>query len=282
MMTPEYASPEQVNGAAITTLSDVYSLGVVLYELLTGHRPYRLLSAAVHEIARVISEVEPTRPSEVVTTSEQTVGRERTQITPETVSAVREGDPNRLRKRLAGDLDSILLMALRKEPERRYASVESLAEDLRRHLEQRPVNAREASPWERFQRYGRRNPGGFVAAGLVVTLFLAGLAAVAIQARHDVQAAQLNRGFIPFIVPLWLFSSGIAIAVLGAAFFFARPNRPQRLGAAIGGVVWGLGLAGRMKVESAIGWCRTRFCFSPVGLGSSFPWPVPHCCSFCS
>ena len=146
MMTPEYASPEQVSGAAITTLSDVYSLGVVLYELLTGHRPYHLLSAAFHEMVRVISEVEPARPSEVVTTSERSLGRDRIPVTPETVSAVREGDADRLRKRLAGDLDSILLMALRKEPQRRYVSVESLAEDLRRHLEQRPVNAREASP----------------------------------------------------------------------------------------------------------------------------------------
>src|SRR5215475_3119290 len=146
MMTPEYASPEQVNGAAITTLSDVYSLGVVLYELLTGHRPYRLMSAAVHEMVRVISEVEPVRPSEVVTTTEKAPGRDRGPITPETISEVREGDPNRLRKRLAGDLDAILLTALRKEPERRYVSVESLADDLRRHLEQRPVSAREASP----------------------------------------------------------------------------------------------------------------------------------------
>ena len=78
MMTPEYASPEQVKGAAITTLSDVYSLGVVLYELLTGHRPYLLLSAAVHEMARVIVEVEPARPSDVVTTSTPPSGRDRT------------------------------------------------------------------------------------------------------------------------------------------------------------------------------------------------------------
>lgn len=276
MMTPEYASPEQLNGAAITTLSDVYSLGVVLYELLTGHRPYRLLSAAVHEMVRIISEVEPARPSEVVTTSESSPGRGRTPITPETVSAVREGDAQRLRKRLAGDLDSILLMALRKEPERRYVSVESLAEDLRLHLEQRPVNAREASPWERFQRYCRRNPGCALAAGLVVTLLLAGLAAVAIQARHDVQAARLNQGFIPFIVPLWLFSSGIAIAGLGAAFFFARPNRSQRLGAAIGGVVWGLGLAGRMRVESALDWWRSGIAGNedPLLLLSHWTWLV--------
>jgi eukaryotic-like serine/threonine-protein kinase len=84
---------------------------VVLYELLTGHRPYHLLSAAMNEIARVISEEEPTRPSDVVATTEEgpESDRGRHPITPETVSEVREGDPNRLRKRLRGDLDSILL-----------------------------------------------------------------------------------------------------------------------------------------------------------------------------
>ncbi len=95
MMTPEYASPEQVNGAPVTTQSDLYSLGVVLYELLTGHRPYRLLSAAdARRLARVIAEVEPARPSDVVTTDRtrfQT--RSRIQITPETISAARQRRP---------------------------------------------------------------------------------------------------------------------------------------------------------------------------------------------
>jgi serine/threonine protein kinase len=273
MMTPEYASPEQVNGAAVTTLSDVYSLGVVLYELLTGHRPYRLRSAAIHEMARVISEVEPARPSEIVTTSENAPGSDRSpQVTPEAVSAVREGDPGRLRKRLAGDLDSILLMALRKEPVQRYGSVESLAEDLERHLDQRPVKAREATPWDRFQRYRRRNPGGFLAAVLVAILFLAGLAAVAFQARHDIQAARLDRGLVPFLIPLWLFSSGIALAVFCAAVYFARATRAESWGAGVGGVIWGSGLMFRSWTESNLAIWRSRIEGNDDPLMLNSPW----------
>jgi hypothetical protein len=212
----------------------------------------------MHEMIRVIAEVEPIRPSDVVATLEPASGRDQTPITPEIVSAAREGDPNRLRKRLAGDLDSILLMALRKEPERRYGSVESFAEDLKRHLEQRPVNAREATPWERFLRFRRRNPGPFAAGVVVAILFLTALAAVAWQGRRDIQAAQLNPAFAPFFTPFWLFSSGIAMCALCAAVYFARARAAQRLGAAAGGLVWGLGLMGRWWLENDMGWWRSR------------------------
>jgi eukaryotic-like serine/threonine-protein kinase len=268
MMTPQYASPEQVNGAAITTQSDVYSLGVVLYELLTGHRPYRLSSAAVHEIARVIAEVEPIRPSDVVTTPEPAANRGKIPITPESVSEAREGDPNRLRKRLVGDLDSILLMALRKEPERRYGSVESFADDLQRHLEQRAIRAREATPWEKLVRFWWRNRGGSTIVSVVVAMFLSGMAAVVWQTRRDIQAARLDSRIEPFPVPFWLFAWGLALGAQLTAVYFTRVLMPQRLiakrlGAFAGGMIWGLAMLGRWRIERDLGWWHSAIAGYP-------------------
>ena len=268
MMTPEYASPEQVNGAAITTQSDVYSLGVVLYELLTGHRPYRLMSAAMHEVARVIVEVEPARPSDVVITSTPPSGRDRIQLTPENVSAAREGDANRLRKRLRGDLDSILLMALRKEPKRRYSSVESLADDLQRHLEQRAIRAREASPWEKLVRFWWQNRGGFTIVSVVVAMFLSGMAAVVWQTRRDIQAARLDSSIEPFPVPLWVFAWGLAVGAQLTAVYFTRVLMPgrvivQRFGAFTGGMVWALAMLGRWWIGRDLGWWHSRIAGYP-------------------
>ena len=122
-MTPEYASPEQVRGEPVTTASDVYSLGVVLYELLTGRSPYHFTSRSLSDVAREITNTEPPRPSTVVSNNNQ-----QSEITNQ--------------KFLRGDLDNILLMALRKEPARRYQTVDQFADDIRRHLESRPVLAR--------------------------------------------------------------------------------------------------------------------------------------------
>lgn len=143
LMTPEYASPEQVRGEAVTVASDVYSLGVLLYELLTGHRPYRLYARHPEEVARVICEQEPERPSVVINAIEVIPmnGAEPLEITPDSISRVRDGSLDKLRRQLSGSLDNILLKALRKEPPRRYQSVEEFAADIKRYLEGQPVSA---------------------------------------------------------------------------------------------------------------------------------------------
>lgn len=119
VMTPEYASPEQVRGEAITTSSDVYALGVVLYELLTGRRPYQVKALSPGEVERVICETEPERPSTAVSRVEEEVdgrGEEAHQITPEAVSKARGTQVDKLRRRLAGDLDTVVLKALQSYP----------------------------------------------------------------------------------------------------------------------------------------------------------------------
>lgn len=186
LMTPEYASPEQVRGQSVTTASDVYSLGVLLYELLTGHRPYQMTSRAPHEIMRVVCESEPTRPSTIIAQTRRVVAHDGSEVVlkPETLSRKRETEPGKLRRELTGDLDNIVLMALRKEPQRRYGSVEQLSEDIRRHLEGLPVIAREDTFKYRAGKFVRRNKAAVTAAVLFAALLLIFLGTTLVQARR--------------------------------------------------------------------------------------------------
>ncbi len=168
-LTTVYASPEQVRGETITTASDVYSLGVVLYELLAGRPPFAQNDLSPLELQRHISDEPPRRPSGAVTA----------------VTASRTGEPTpmKLARQLEGELDAIVLMALRKEPERRYSSVELLSQDLDRYLADLPVVARPDTIGYRARKFVRRH-GAAVAAGAVAAVaLLAGSIGTAMQAR---------------------------------------------------------------------------------------------------
>jgi serine/threonine protein kinase/tetratricopeptide (TPR) repeat protein len=175
LMTPEYASPEQIRGDSITTASDVYSLGVLLYELLTGYLPYEFKSRSPREIEQAICEQQPRRPSTAITRDEPgraSSGGPRATAASE-ASLLRSTTPARLTRLLRGDLDNIVLMAIRKEPERRYSSAEVLSEDIRRHLAGLPVVARGDSLGYRARKFIGRHTAGVSAAASIVLLIAA-------------------------------------------------------------------------------------------------------------
>ena len=174
VMTPEYASPEQVRGLPISTASDIYSLGVLLYELLTGRKPYRLTTSGPEEISRAIVDQVPERPSTALT-------RTTTAQPAATIDA----------KSLRGDVDNIVLMALRKEPTRRYASVGQFSEDIRRYLAGRPVLAHKDTLSYRAGKFIRRNKLGVAAAVIVLLTLIGGIITTAWQANHATRQAHI-------------------------------------------------------------------------------------------
>ncbi|GMU63795.1 MAG: hypothetical protein AMXMBFR36_00690 [Acidobacteriota bacterium] len=173
-LTPGYAAPEQLRGEAITVATDVYALGVVLHELLVGRRPRRSAEPAAP----------PTRPSAAMVHRDPSAERSATERFDSNAAAHARGTtPERLARRLAGDLDTIVLQALREEPERRYESAQALADDVRRHLEGHPIAARPAGALYVAGRFLRRHRLGVAAAALVALAGAAGLAATTWQAR---------------------------------------------------------------------------------------------------
>ncbi|MGH7784186.1 MAG: serine/threonine protein kinase, partial [Candidatus Binatia bacterium] len=197
VMTPEYASPEQMRGLAITTASDVYSLGVVLYELLCGERPYKVDGRMPEEIAQIVLTVEPIKPSSVVNnprpmTNQTSIGNTEGQNTgvPKPI-----GIPHSAIRDLEGDLDNIILKALAKEPERRYQSVQEFSEDIRRHLVGLPVTASADTLSYRIGKFVRRHRAGVFVGGLLFVTLAAATALTswqAVVARHERDRAEMR------------------------------------------------------------------------------------------
>jgi eukaryotic-like serine/threonine-protein kinase len=186
-LTPQFAAPEQVTGAAITTATDVYALGVLLYLLLTGLHPAGPAPHSAANLVKAIVEAEPLRPSDVIASAGA-----------KTVAEKRSTTPEKLRSQLRGDLDTVIGKALKKDPRERYSSVTTFGDDLRRYLKHEPISARPDTLVYRAAKFIRRNRMAVALATLAVIAATAGVTGTLIQARtarrqRDFAVRQLSR-----------------------------------------------------------------------------------------
>ncbi|TDK22988.1 serine/threonine protein kinase [Luteimonas aestuarii] len=187
--TLHYAAPEQIRGEPVTTMTDVYSLGVVLYELLADQKPYQLKHPSDAQWEEAIVNVDPLRPSQMLQRGLEVAD-----------------NPPALRRRMhdvSGDLDNIVLKALSKTPEQRYPSVEALALDLQRHLDGKPVHARPQSVAYRLRKYVRRHRWALATGGIVTAVLLAAIGVVAWQARQAIGENARAQAMQSFVVALF-------------------------------------------------------------------------------
>jgi len=186
MLTPDHASPEQLCGDLITTASDTYVLGVLLYELLTGCKPFAVKGRSFGELERIICEEPPLPPHQVFIVEPQ-AGKESLEV----IAAARSGTITRLHRELKGDLSSIILMALRKEPERRYSSVRQFADDIERYLQGLPVNARQDAWAYRTLKFVKRH-AVVVTLGSILIATLIGSTIIASAQRDTAEQERQN------------------------------------------------------------------------------------------
>ncbi|WP_290871731.1 serine/threonine-protein kinase [Aquabacterium sp.] len=202
VLTPDYAAPEQIAGRPLTTASDVYALGVVLFELLTGQRPYRLPRGTRGALEEAILATEPRRPSSVWLEAEVQTHHP-TALTLSELAMPFGHTPRRLSQQLKGDLDLIVATALQKDPARRYATAEAFAQDIVHHLAHEPIAAQPDSGWYRARKYAQRHAWALGAVSAVVLALSTGLGLALWQAREARQEAAKANAIKDFLIGLF-------------------------------------------------------------------------------